>query len=302
MTLPNCQDLCQDFGKFPWTDFARCHWPEEQFPSHGTDHPNGKIPRGLVDYFVRQNECMLDNVRSSFSSSASPTKKTTITTTTSSQPSRATAPKGIITFSHFLPNQKVLPDWKNVESNSFLKDEWLDHGAGGISAKFAKVAGSSLLDDQIRSILPLDDSHPSIADRMDELIFANHTNNDTFQSRDFSSKSDEHYRHSEEESQSSYKHLHVFGHSHRPKDVTISNIRYIHNPLGKPAERELQMISPEVDFQLIWDCTSENGEVVAKEEIVRYWEEKGGGKEALWENMARRRKKRKEAIRMIMQE
>lgn len=194
-----------------------------------------------MEHFLQINEAKLNSIRSSFQNKASNTN---------------IIPKGLITYSHFLPTQKVLPDWKNVNSNHFMKEEWLDHGASGISAKFAKVAGSSLIDDQIRSILP-----PNSPNR----------------------------------------HLHVFGHSHRPKDVMVQNIRYIHNPLGKPSERELRMISPEVDFQLIWDCRSEEGEVEG-EQIVRYWEEKGGGKEALRKNMERRRRKRREAMRVIMEQ
>ena len=257
LTLPNCEDLCNDFASFPWVDFTRCTWPQTQFPPYGKHHIHGKIPQGLVDYFIEENESILSPVRSSFSVNS-----------TSSTP-------GLITFSHFLPTQKVLPDWKDVHSNIFSKDEWLDHGAGGISAKFAKVAGSSLLDDQIRSI-----SSTEISSNSNQNACHN---------------GDDHH------AQKKQRHLHVFGHSHRPKDVTINNVRYIHNPLGKPGERELQMVNPKVDFQLIWDCCSENGEVAAKEEIIRYWEEKGGGKKALKENMERRRRKRREALKVIME-
>ena len=287
MTIPNCEDLCSDFDDFPWVDFFRCKWPQSQFPVYGKNHPNGSIPRNLVEYFIKQNEPMLKPIRSSFVSYNEIQNQTKSIEHVSAQAKiqSNSKPKGLITFTHFLPTKKVLPDWKNISSDEFLREEWLDHGGGGISAKFAKVAGSSLLDDQIRSILPKEYFKYSSDESQTEKI-------------DFDGS--EKHKINESLLKNEYKHLHVFGHSHRPKDVTISKIRYIHNPLGKSAERELNMVSPNVDFQLIWDCTSDEGEICANEEIIRYWEEKGGGKEALKINFQRRKKKRAEAMRKIM--
>eukprot|EP00554_Chaetoceros_debilis_P015527 CAMPEP_0194123588 /NCGR_PEP_ID=MMETSP0150-20130528/55106_1 /TAXON_ID=122233 /ORGANISM="Chaetoceros debilis, Strain MM31A-1" /LENGTH=203 /DNA_ID=CAMNT_0038816889 /DNA_START=295 /DNA_END=904 /DNA_ORIENTATION=- len=170
---------------------------------------------------------------------------------------------GLITFTHFLPNQKTLPDWKDPTIDTFLRDEWLDHPVPDISAKFAKVGGSALIDEQIRSILP------------------------TRTRKDMG-----------------LKHLHIFGHSHRPKDFVHEGIRYIHNPLGKPAEREMDMVSRKVDFQLVWSCANKakhsdllrsdeedsggqnmsysggKGEIPGSR-IIRFWEEEGGGKKLL---------------------
>lgn len=214
LSIPGCEDLCADFRRWPWTDFQRCQWP---FPLK--EDPNARIPDGLNDYFLQTNEASLRQVRES--------------------------KEAVLTVSHFLPNRQCLPDWKDLSSGIFLREEWLDHGAGHMSAKFAKVAGSIGLDSQIRSL-------------------------------------------SGEE-----RHVwHVFGHSHRPKDFYYEGIRYIHNPLGKPRERDMHMVSPDVGFQLLWDTATGP---VAGPQVLRYWEEQGGGREALFQRLEQRKRKRKTA-------
>lgn len=216
-TLSFDEELCQGFEHWPWVDFARCKW--EDFPE--MESPNARIPLGLTEYFLERNRVnILEPWRALIDAEGSATQ--------------AVLPAvPVVTVSHFAPNQQCLPDWKDLESREFLTGAWLDHGAGHMSAKFAKVAGSALLGDQIRTIMPR---------------------------------------------------IHVFGHSHRPKDFKFRDIRYIHNPLGKPRERQLHMVSPNVDFQCIWDIGA--GEVNG-ETVIRYWEEHGGGKEMLWKRMAK---------------
>jgi predicted phosphodiesterase len=47
-------------------------------------------------------------------------------------------------------------------------------------------------------------------------------------------------------------HVHVFGHSHRPKDFTLRGVRFVHNPMGKGIERSLGQIA-EPRFLQLWD-------------------------------------------------
>jgi predicted phosphodiesterase len=221
LSIPECEDLCTDFDGWPWTDFRSCKWT-----NHPSDGMQGKIPTGLAKYFHEQNLDKIDYVKETAEHEA------------------------IMTMSHFLPNVQCLPDWKDVSSNTFNRNEWFDHGAPGTSAKFAKVAGSSGLEQQIRSL-----------------------------------ESD----------------IHVFGHSHRPKDFELNGIRYVHNPLGNPRERKLYMVSPDVQFQLLWD-TRTTGQVPGRQ-VIRLWEEQGGGIPALiqrWGQGGRRKRRLSSKSRRII--
>ena len=224
-TLSFNDELCSGFDKWPWVDFQRCVWPAD-YPLGPKGTVQSRLPLGLVEDFLKRNKPILQN--SPFPSSVDGPEPETI---------------GIMTVSHFLPNKYCLPDWKDLDDPEF-RDEWLDHGAGGMSAKFALVAGTSLLDQQIRTLLP------AMGENVDKRL------------------------------------IHVFGHSHRPKDFEFNHVRYIHNPLGKPRERQMYMVSPDVDFQLIWDTGK--GEIPGKQ-IIRLWDEQGGGLEALQRRMQEHR-------------
>lgn len=65
-------------------------------------------------------------------------------------------------------------------------------------------------------------------------------------------------------------HIHCFGHSHRPKDIRRNGVRYVHHPLGKPAERERFMAPPECIPKKILDI---EGKPVPAPTVVRYWEQ-----------------------------
>jgi predicted phosphodiesterase len=230
LAIKECRDLVQDFPKWPWVDFIRCRWP---FPGLD-DRLLYKLPSVLVDFFAAYNHRVIRQFQDAWSSSLLSLEY---------DPRQ----KGILTVSHFLPNQQCLPDWKDVTSKQFLGDSWLDHGGGGVSGKFALMVGTKNLDQQIRAV-----SQGLLLD--DEVL----------------------------------RYIHVFGHSHRPKDFEFENIRYIHNPLGKPREREIHMVNPDVDFQVVWD--TRQGEIKG-ETLIRYWEEKGGGVEMLRCRMKKSKRK-----------
>ena len=270
LSLPGCEDLCDTFDTWPWVDFKRCVWSSEDelrelvrkkktyYDSTTLSIPEGvnigRIPVGLSEYFAHANQKRISRVRNYYQSWNS--------VHFNDQRSLLKRPRprpGLITYSHFLPNLKTLPDWKDPSCDEFQREYWLDHPVPKVSGNFAKVAGSALIDDQIRSIVTVDNFEQKI------------------------------------------QHLHVFGHSHRPKDFVLDGIRYIHNPLGKPRERQMKMVCDNVNFQLIWDCSKTSISEIDDEDddisfvggdgeipgvrVIRFWEEKGGGKVALARRM-----------------
>ena len=296
LALQGCEDLCSKFESWPWVDFLRCEWPDKNTLKQRCENKmnasfsicdrnvknTGRIPLGLTDWFALKNSESISEVQDIYRNWVTSCNEKESESAPDDIEEHLTLPKkfpGLITFSHFLPNQKTLPDWKDPLCETFQREEWLDHPVPGVSAKFSKVSGSIMIDEQIRSIL------------------APVSNSDAIQ------------------------HLHIFGHSHRPKDFVYKDIRYVHNPLGKPAEREMKMVSDEVQFQLVWDCTKSStnsdeyrtqisdemsyvgglGEIPG-ERVIRFWEEKGGGKRLLARRMKHRRQRKRLEVKRFLRE
>lgn len=256
-TLSFSEELSHGFDHWPWVDFARCRWPPPFLPDLE------RLPQGLTQHLLQRNVPFLQQLRQQPPVAApgiAPLSECTV-----------------LTFTHFLPCLQTLPDWIDLTASEFDVTAWLDHGAGDMSAKFAKVAGSDLIVRVVcetRVLFLRCALHRSIV--VHSLVSYPHccccwlvcTGQDA-QLRDLVTPF-------------AKRHVHVFGHSHRPKDFEYHGIRYVHNPLGKPRERELCMIDPHVDFQLLWNV--ETGEVPGQQ-VLRYWDEFAGGKEALWERL-----------------
>jgi predicted phosphodiesterase len=68
-------------------------------------------------------------------------------------------------------------------------------------------------------------------------------------------------------------HVHVFGHSHRPKDFELRGVRYVHHPMGKGTEREWGALPSRPTFLRLWD--EAGAAVPAERRIIRYWKEVG---------------------------
>ena len=341
----DCADLYDGFEHWPWVDFRRCIWPSLEQYHCKNDIQGSKekvanfnvipnIPVGLTEMMLERNEVCVKEIRGSYLEFLEKESISTLVSTSTSTSTSTLTPPGLITFTHFLPNRQTLPDWKDPSSDVFLREEWLDHPVPDISAKFAMVAGSSLIDDQLRSIVPSDllyprryyqpsSSSPSLSPSSFLRLSDGHDNDDTAANDTTTHTSLDNYSNNhaiivqdvndnnDDKLSSLVRHIHVFGHSHRPKDIIRENVRYVHNPLGSPSEREMNLVSRNVGFQLIWDCrpsshqssltslTSSSGEV-GGECIVRYWEEKGGGKERLARSMTRRRCRKKIQVKRAL--
>lgn len=137
--------LAADFHEFGWGDFARCRWPDELCEPHATF--TGSYPSGVAARLVARNEPAVRRVNGALRHAAE-------------AEARADPPAGggagggavgVLSFSHFLPCRAALPDWMDPAAQAF-DPAWLSHSAKGKAVKFSKVAGTELLDAQLRSI------------------------------------------------------------------------------------------------------------------------------------------------------
>mmetsp|Transcript_28353 Transcript_28353/g.71140 ORF Transcript_28353/g.71140 Transcript_28353/m.71140 type:complete len:240 (+) Transcript_28353:1-720(+) len=212
-----------------WGDYARCFWPPELAGAHGGQHDRGGDG---------------DDPKRAAAAAAAPEKPTdadvaafmaSLNAENLSAASRllqsAHPPTCLLTVSHFLPSPTCLPDWCHPSSSTFDVPNWLDHPAARKAALFSKVAGSPLIDEQIRALAAAG-------------------------------------------GEDGVRHIHCFGHSHRPKDYEFRGVRYVHHPVGKPVERERGMLPMVPSFKKLWD--PEEGEVrCAEGSVIRWWEQFG---------------------------
>jgi hypothetical protein len=87
-----------------------------------------------------------------------------------------------MSFSHFLPCKQTLPDWLDPGEDKF-RPEWLENSSPSTQVMFSRVAGSHIIDRQLRELTK------GVPDMGKEASVC--------------------------------RHIHAFGHSHRPKDFEL---------------------------------------------------------------------------------
>jgi len=198
---------------WPWSDFTRCSWPEELEVPYPTR--SGRFPVMVADVMLQRNEKHVQHVASEISRGNG---------------------HAVVSVSHFLPRKETLPDWLNPNQTQF-NTRWVGSAWEKSAYRFSKVAGSSSLDHQLRTL-----SHSLRNGNPGDM-----------------------------------RHVHVFGHSHRPKDFLLDGVRYVHNPLAKPVERERGMVPEEVYAKELWRIDASNDiseHIPAPAPIIRYWAER----------------------------
>ena len=120
-------------------------------------------------------------------------------------------------------------------STEVFAHSWLEHPAGSTAVKFSRVAGSDRIDAQLRALTA-------------GVVRAG---------------------------KRAPRHMHAFGHSHRPKDFSLEHVRYVSFPLGYGKEREKRLVPDGTQNpRLMWE---EAGPCRAPvRPLVRFWEEHGG--------------------------
>lgn len=91
---------------------------------------SGSYPVGVAETFVRSNQNAVNAVNAAL---------------------RVGIGDSVLSFSHFLPTVRTLPDWMDPTADHF-DPQWLNHAGVGNAMRFARVAGSELIDAQLRKI------------------------------------------------------------------------------------------------------------------------------------------------------
>jgi len=217
---PELERFGGGFSEFSFSDLMLCHWPEDL--EDDADSISGRYPTRVAEEIAKQNVDAINRVNAALKEGHG---------------------DGVISFSHFLPNEQTLPDWL-VPSEGTFQREWLEHSSPSTQVLFSKVAGSRVIERQLREI-SADVGH--LDGSMDSL--------------------------------QSCRHVHAFGHSHRPKDFELDGVHYVSAPMGYERERVQKVVPAEPTLKLIWDSS---GPVPAPSRpLVRYWE-RHGGKEPIY--------------------
>jgi len=215
---PALADHASGFDKFTYSDFAACQWPSSlEIPY---DTMTGKYPAHVAEEMAAMNVKAIEQVNAAL---------------------KAGRGDSVMSFSHFLPRKQTLPDWLDPGEDEF-RPEWLENSSPSTQVMFSKVAGSHIIDRQLRELtkgVPGMGKEASVC-----------------------------------------RHIHAFGHSHRPKDFELQGVHYVSYPLGYENERIQRVVPAEPELKLVWKAS---GPVPPPpRRLVRYWE-MVGGKEPTYE-------------------
>ena len=126
---PSLSHLSRDFKDFPWVDFKLCKWPDIMLVD--CDTVTGKYPGGVAAMMCAINKRSVERVHEALTKGEG---------------------SSILSFSHFLPNKKCLSDWLDPSQDEF-DPAWLDDcEIKDRPVKFSRVAGTELLEEQIRGL------------------------------------------------------------------------------------------------------------------------------------------------------
>lgn len=117
-----------DMRAFTWSDFALCKWPAALL--RPSDTMTGHYPAGVACKLAERNEPSVREVNEALCGAVG---------------------DAVLSFSHFLPREQTLPDWLDPAGLSFSPG-WVSHPAGGTAVNFSRVAGSRLIDEQLRRL------------------------------------------------------------------------------------------------------------------------------------------------------
>lgn len=230
-----------------WSDFSRCAWPVDRFgrapartlPTSAFSAAAATRDAAIAAYFLAENELTVESASAAIAQLAELTRADTATPLGAAEPSparpgrsvHADGPPGLPPLGGVLSFSHFLPA-------SCCLPDWCEPEATAFDARWLSHGAGR------KAALFAAVAGSSALDAQLRALTAGE--------------------------RMAVPHVHVFGHSHRPKDVRVRGVRYVHNPVGKGSERDWGML-PAPSFKPLWDGSGRA--LPAQRPVIRYWEE-----------------------------